>query len=201
MRERNILHKKGTNAMTNPVIETIRARRSIRFYKKDPVPQDILDLLIELAQLAPNALGKQAWHFTVVKNRALLTEISEVQRQAMLDSGNPDQIEKANDPNFDGFRGAPMAIIVSGDLSSKFHTADCANATTTMALAAESLGLSSCYLAGFKRGLAGEEGEKLLARLEIPEGYEVEFALALGYKDEEPHPRRPRKENVVNYIA
>lgn len=186
--------------MTNPVIETIRSRRSIRFYKKDPVPQEILDLLLELGQLAPTGLGKQAWHFTVVRNRAFLTEISEVQRQAMLDSGNPDQIEKASDPNFDGFRGAPMAIIFSGDLSSAYHTADCANAVTTIALAAESLGLNSCYLAGFKRGLAGPVGEKLLARLELPEGYAPEFALALGYKDEEPHARRPRKENVINFI-
>lgn len=186
--------------MTNPVIETIRDRRSIRFYKEDPVPQDILDLLLELGQLAPTGLGKQAWHFTVVRNRALLTEISEVQRQAMLDSGNPDQIEKAKDPTFDGFRGAPMAIIVSGDLSSAFHTADCANALTTIALAAQSLGLSSCYLAGFKKGLQGPVGEKLLARLEIPEGHTPEFALALGYKAEEPHARRPRKENVINYV-
>ncbi len=187
--------------MTNPVIETIRARRSIRFYETTPVPQEILDTLLELAQLAPTGLGKQAWHFTVVRDRALLDEIKECHRQKMLASGNPDQIEKAQDPDFDSFRKAPMAIIISGDLSCAYHTADCANATTIMALAAQSLGISSCYLAGFKAGLTGEDGEKLLARLEIPEGYAPEFALALGYKAEEPHERKPRKEGAVNYIG
>lgn len=186
--------------MTNPVIETIRERRSIRFYEDRPVPQEILDLLLELAQLAPTGRGLQSWHFTVVRRRALLTEISDEQKRQMLASGDPDQIEKASAPDFDSFRGAPMAVIFSGDTSGKFHTADCANAATTMALAAQSLGISSCYLAGFKRGLTGEIGAGLQKKLELPEGYEPEFALALGYKAEEPHPRKPRKENAVNYI-
>ncbi|MBQ6597848.1 MAG: nitroreductase family protein, partial [Lentisphaeria bacterium] len=145
-------------------------------------------------------LGKQAWHFTVVRNRELLTAISEEQKRQMLASGDPGQIEKASEPNFDSFRRAPMAIIVSGDTSANYHTADCANATTIMALAAQSIGLSSCYLAGFKRGLTGEIGAEYLKKLEIPEGYVVEFALALGYKAEDPHPRHPRKENAVNYV-
>lgn len=186
--------------MTNPVIETIRERRSIRSYEDRPIPSDVLDLLIELAQLAPTARGLQPWHFTVVRNRAFLTEISEEQRRQMLESGDPDQIERAKDPGFDSFRGAPMAVIFSGDTSCKFHTADCANAVTTMALAAQSLGISSCYLGGFRRGLTGEIGAGLKKRLELPEGYEPEFALALGYKAEEPKPRKPGKENVVNYI-
>ena len=146
--------------MTNPVIETIRARRSIRFYKDAPVPQELLDTLLEVAQLAPTGQGLQAWHFTVVRSRAFLTEISEAQRKVMLASGDPGEIEKANEANFDSFRGAPMAVFFSGDQSSPFHTADCANAVTPMALAAESLGLSSCYLAGFMRALRGPEGRR-----------------------------------------
>ena len=186
--------------MTNPVIETIRDRRSIRFYEDRLLSQEEIDLLLELAQLAPTGKGLQAWHFTVVRSRTLLTEISDEQKRQMLASGDPEQIEKAGAPDFDSFRHAPMAVIFSGDTSSKFHTADCANACTTMALAAQSLGISSCYLAGFKRGLTGEIGGALLKKLELPEGYEVEFALALGYKAEEPHARKPRKENVVNYV-
>ena len=186
--------------MTNPVLETIRARRSIRFYKDTPVPQELLDTLLEAAQLAPTGQGLQAWHFTVVRSRAFLTEISEAQRKLMLESGDPGEIEKAKEENFDSFRGAPMAVIFSGDQSSRFHTADCANAVTTMALAAESLGLSSCYLAGFMRALRGPEGPALTARLNLPEGYVPEFALSLGYKAEEPHERKPRKADAVNYI-
>lgn len=186
--------------MTNPVIETIHARRSIRFYEDKPVPQELIDTLLECAQLAPTGIGAQAWHLTVVRNRAFLTEISEAQKRVMLASGDPGEIEKASEPGFDSFRGAPMAVIFSGDQSSRFHTADCANAATTMALAAESLGLSSCYLAGFTKGLSGPDGPALIARLNLPEGCVPEFALALGYKGKEPNPRKPRKENAVNYI-
>ena len=185
---------------TNPVIETIRARRSIRFYQDTPVPQEALDVLLECAQLAPTGQGKQAWHMTVVRSRALLTEISEEQRRLMLASGNPEQEEKAREEGFDSFRGAPMAVIFSGDQRCAYHTADCANAATTMALAAQSLGLSSCYLAGFTMALRGPNGPALTARLELPEGYAPEFALSLGYQAEAPHPRKPRKENAVNYI-
>jgi len=187
--------------MTNPVIETIRARRSIRFYTDAPVPAQALETILECGTLAPTAHGEQSWHFTVVRDRKFLDEISAGSRQLMLDSGDPAEIERANEPGFDNFRTAPMAIIISGDTASKWYQADCANAATTMALAAESLGLSTCYIASFRRILLAPQGAALLARLELPAGYEPLFALALGYKKEEPHPRKPRKENAVNYIG
>ena len=187
--------------MTNPVIENIRARRSIRFYEATPVPAEAIETILECGALAPTGLGLQGWHFTVVRDRALLDEISEGNRQLMLQSGDPAEIEKANEPGFDNFRHAPMAIIISGDTSTKWYVADCANAATTMALAAESLGLSTCYIASFRRVLLAPQGAGLLARLELPEHHEPLFALSLGYKAEEPHPRKPRKENTVNYIG
>ena len=187
--------------MTNPVIENIRARRSIRFYEKTAVPAEAIETILECGMLSPTALGLQSWHFTVVRDRALLDEISEANRQLMLQSGDPAEIEKANEPGFDNFRHAPMAIIISGDTKSKWYVADCANAATTMALTAESLGLSTCYIASFRRVLAAPQGAELLARLGLPENYDPLFALSIGYKAEEPHPRKPRKENTVNYIG
>lgn len=187
--------------MTNPVVETIRARRSIRFYTDAPVPQEAIDTIIECGALSPTGLGMQGWHFTVVRDRKLLDEISEGSRQLMLASGNPSEIEKASDPNYDTFRTAPMAIVISGDLSAKWYAADCANAATTMALAAESLGLSTCYIASFRAFLTTPQGAAQLTRLELPEGHEPLFALCLGYKAKDPNPRKPRKENTVNYVG
>ena len=186
--------------MTNPVIEAIRARRSIRFYEDRQVPDEMIKELVELGQLAPNGMGLQSWHFTVVKNRALLTEISESQKEIMLASGIPDAVEKASAPDFDSFRHAPMAIILSGETASRFHTADCANAVTTMALAAQSMGLATCYLAGFTKGFQGPKGKELTDRLNLPDGFIPEFALAVGFKAEEPHERKPRRTDAVNYV-
>ena len=75
--------------MTNPVIENIRARRSIRFYETTPVPAEAIETILECGMLAPTGLGLQGWHFTVVRDRALLDEISEGNRQLMLQSGDP----------------------------------------------------------------------------------------------------------------
>jgi len=187
--------------MTNPVIETILARRSIRSYTDTPVPAEAVETILECGMFSPSGLGMQGWHFTVVRDRALLDEISEGNRQLMLASGDPAEIEKANAPGFDTFRTAPMAIIISADTSAKWHDADCANAATTMVLAAESLGLSTCYIASFRRFLITEQGAGALARLELPEGCKPMFALSLGYKKEDANPRKPRKENTVNYVG
>lgn len=187
--------------MTNPVIEAIRGRRSIRFYQDKPVPAELVDLLVELGQLAPTGKGAQAWHFTVLRDRALMTEISEANRALMLASGNASEIEKASEPDFDTFRGAPMAIILSGETGQPYAGADCANAMTTMAIAAESLGLSTCYIASFRAALAKPEHADLLARLEIPAGYVPEFALSVGYSAKDPNPRKPRRAGAVNYVG
>ena len=187
--------------MTNEVIETIKARRSIRAYKSTPVPQEAVDTIIECGQLAPTGLNMKGWHFTVCYDRALLDEITEGNKKIMLNSGNPAQIEKASAPDFDNFRGAPMCIFVSAYTSAKYAEADCANATTIMALVAQSLGLNTCYVAGFKNFLKTPEGADSLAKLQLPEGVVPMFALALGYGAKDPAPRHPAKEGSVNVIG
>ena len=73
----------------------------------------------------------------------------------------------ASQPDFDSWRGAPTAIIVSGD-GSKFATADCANATQNMAVAAKSLGLGSCYMAAPCIAFRQSEHKDLFEALGIP---------------------------------
>lgn len=187
--------------MTNPVIENILARRSVRGYLDKPVPAEAVETILNCGMHAPTGLGFQGWHFTVVRDRALLDAISAANKKLMLESGKPSEIEKASEPDFDNFRGAPMAIIISGDLSAPWYEPDCANATTIMALAAESLGLSTCYIASFRKILYAPEGKDLLERLELPENHKPLYALALGYKALEPKAPKARKANSVNYIG
>ena len=196
-----IISGKDFDSMTNAIIENIKARRSIRGYTDELPTQEMVDTLIECAFTAPNGLGKQGWHFTICYDRALMDEITEGNKQLMLSSGKPDQIEKASAPDFDNFRGAPMAILVSADTAAPFCEADCANATTIMALAAQSMGLGTCYLAGFKRFLLTPEGADCLKRLELPEGVKPLFALAVGYPAKAPKERHAPKENAVNVIG
>ena len=75
--------------MTNPVIENILARRSVRGYLDKPVPAEAVETILNCGMHAPTGLGFQGWHFTVVRDRALLDAISAANKKLMLESGNP----------------------------------------------------------------------------------------------------------------
>lgn len=184
----------------NEIIANILARRSIRRYRPDPVEKEKIQQILQCGLYAPSGMNRQPWHFTVITDRALLDKISAENQKIMLQSDNEQVRQRAQAPDFDNFRGAPMAIMVSGEKNAVFAPADCANAIQNMALAAHSLELGSCYLASFKPILERPEGRYLLEALKIPEGYVPLYALSLGYGNEELGERAPRRENTVTYI-
>ena len=53
------------------VIEAIRARRSIRGYKKDPVPREVLQKILEVSVRAPSGMNTQPWEFVVAQGEVL----------------------------------------------------------------------------------------------------------------------------------
>ena len=185
----------------NETIQTILSRRSVRSYEKRPVESEKITTIMECAQYAPSARNLQPWHFTVITNRALLDKISAANKKVMLAS--PDEMPRkmAADPNFDSFRGAPMAVIASGRSDAEYAMADCANAIENMALAACSLGLGSCYLGSFKICLESPAGAELLNELQIPDGYKPILALAIGYSSESLGERAARRENAITYFG
>lgn len=186
--------------MTNPTIETILSRRSIRKYETRPVEDGKIELILKCGQFAPSRQNGQTWHFTVVTNRDLLNRISAKNKEIFLNSTDEKFRKMAEDPNYDSFRGSPMAIIISGEESEKNAMADCANAVENMTLAAQSLGLGSCYLISFRTALAAADGGHFLKELGIPEGYVPLLGLALGYGCETLGERAPRRANTINYV-
>ena len=70
-----------------------------------------------------------------------------------------------------------------------------------IAIAAQSLGLASCYLAGFRHCFAGSDGSALKAELGIPQGFTPLYALALGYPAGEIPEPAPRREGTVTWIT
>lgn len=179
----------------NEVIQNILSRRSIRSYTDQPVSRELLDQIIQCGQFAATAIGRQPWHFTVVTDRAALDEIVAENRRLMTAAGR--EVE----PDFDNFRGAPCAILVSGDASNIFSDIDCANAVENMALAAWSLGLGSCYIASFRPAFEQDTERALYRRFGIPDGYRATLALSLGYIHEAPGERAERRPGTVNYIG
>lgn len=185
----------------NETIESILNRRSIRKYEAKPVEQEKIDLIIECARFAPSARNLQPWHFTVITRRDVLDRISEANRQIMLKSPVEMLRSFAQAPDYDSFRGAPLAIIASGRKGADYAPCDCANAVENMALAAYSLGLGSCYLGSFKICLEAPGGDIIQRELGIPEDYQPLYALSVGYGSEILGERQPRAENTVALIG
>ena len=73
------------------IIEAIRARRSIRAFKPDPVPQEVLRAILDVATKAPSAMNTQPWEFAVIAGD-VLQKIKE-DNVAHLRSGAPARVD------------------------------------------------------------------------------------------------------------
>lgn len=161
-------------------LSLIQKRRSIRKFKPQPVEPHKVDMLVEAALRAPSSMGSNPWEFVVVTDRAVLGKLSEA---------------KPHGSTF--LRNAPLAVVVCADpKKSSVWVEDASIAATYIQLAAESLGLGSCWIQLRERMHDGEKTSEAYVSdlLQIPEGMKVECMVAIGYPDESKSPHG--KENL-----
>jgi nitroreductase len=165
----------------NEVLKAIANRRSIRKFKDAQIKEDELNAIIEAGLSAPSGHNTQPWYFTVIQDKAAMKEISEGSKAEMKKNSNPWVKQTGNNETFNIFYNAPTAIIVSVRKDAVTGDADISAATQNMLIAAESLGIGSCWI-----GLARFyfENPTSYKRLSIPEGYEAKFGVVFGYKPE-----------------
>lgn len=182
----------------NEVLNVIKSRRSVRAYKPEQIKEEELEILIEAAIYAPSGSNSQPWHFTVIQNREVISHLSNVAKEVLLNSGSEYGKRFGANPSFDITYGAPTLIIVSGNSSTSTPVADCSAAIQNILLAAESLNIGSVWL-GLITPAFKVEGES--EKIGIPVGYTPFYGVALGYKQSEEKREAPeRKKGVVNYI-
>lgn len=156
--------------MTEPTLDWILARRSIRRYHRTPVEPEKIEGLLQAAMAAPSANNKRPWHFIVVQERERLDAIARTHPYAKM------------------VYEAPLVIAVCADLDRApgYWEQDCAAATQNILLAATTLGLGSVWLGVHPR----EERETAMkSLLKVPEGFEILSLIAVGYGAEEKDPR------------
>lgn len=155
-------------------MQVVRRRRSIRKYKPDHVPEEVLKEILEAGRLAPSAANRQPWHFIVVSDR--------------------DRKEQMQIPGW--VAQAPLILVVCGDpeISETWAVVDPTIAMQNMVLAATDHGLGTCWI-----GRLGRD-EKMKSALGIPERMKVVALTPLGYPDESPpsKERKPLRE-IVHY--
>lgn len=186
--------------IANETLKVIKQRRSVRSFREERIKDKELQVIVEAGLYAPNA-GNQAWHFTVVQNKDLLERLNsaakEVARQ--MDFGNFKAL--GSDDNFHCLYNAPALIIVSGDGRIPIPLdADCAAATQNMLLAAESLGLGTCWIYFVMLAFQSPQGEDFRKELKIPDGYKPYNAAVVGYKRDEVVGAPERKPGLITYI-
>ncbi len=181
----------------NHVLETIKSRRSIRKYRSEQIKDEELDKILESAIYAPSGHNDQSWHFTIIQDKDLITEISEGAKAVMKTVDVEWIAHMGAIEDLHIFHRAPTAIIISGNKNAVTPETDCAAAVENMLLAAESLDIGSCWIGFAKFFFLNPENMK---KFKIPEDYEVYFGVALGYKVKKIVNALERKSGVFTYF-
>ena len=166
------------------VYEAIRRRQSIRRYKPDTVPDDVLNRALDTMRLAPSAGNKQPWRFIVVKDAAMRQRLSEATvRQQFI-------------------AHAPIIIVACGWKGKAFSKmggywnslpVDVSIALDHLTLVAAAEGLGTCWIGDFLE-------DEIRRVLGIPDDVTVIALMPMGYPDESRAPRiRKELSEIVCY--
>ena len=168
-------------------LQAMLTRKSIKKYKPDPVPQALIDQIIEAGLNAPSGLNKQAPIIIAVTNKEIRDKLS--------------KLNAGKDPFFraDPFYGAPVVLVVLADKSVPTYLYDGSLVMENLQLAAHALGLGACWIHRARETFEMDEGKEILKSLGIEGEYEGIGNCILGYPDHDPD-KKPRKENRVYYI-
>lgn len=184
----------------NEVIKAILNRRSTRGYLSEQIKPEELELIIQAGLYAPSACNQQSWHFTIIQNKNILNELNVDSKAEFAKSDDEFMQKLSNDKNYDLFYNAPTIIVISGLKSALVPQVDCAASTQNMLIAAESLNIGSCWIGLLAILFKSDKLSEYINKLNIPDGYEPYYGLALGYKAEENQEVKARRENAVNYL-
>jgi nitroreductase len=144
------------------VAEAIRLKRAVRKFQDKPLPEDVIQAILNAGRRSQSSKNEQTWHFIAIRDKAILKALSECGQWA----GH--------------LAGAAMAVaIVTPDPSAKFQTMfDAGQAAAFMQLAAWELGIGSVPASLY-------EHEKAREILGLPTELHVRMALSFGYPLEE----------------
>ena len=149
-------------------LELLKSRRTCRQVTNESVSKESIDYILEAARLSPSGHRIRPWDFIVVEDKETLKALS---------------TSKASGAAL--IEGAAAAIVVAADITkTDVWVEDCSIATIIMQLAAEELGLGSCWVQiRMRKDAEGNDATENVKRiLNLPENYSVLSIVALGHK-------------------
>ncbi len=169
----------------NEILNAIQWRRSCKSYKSDPVPQEIVEQVVEAGLFAASAMGKQAPIVLAVSNKEL--------RDRLCALNSKYDVMHREDP----FYNAPvvLAVLAPREMGTAVH--DGSLVLGNMMLAAHSLDIGSCWIHRAKEAFDDEEGKAILKELGVEGDYVGIGHCILGYPEIENKRIIPRREGRV----
>lgn len=171
----------------NAELQALKERRSVRKYKADMVPQELIDQVIDAGLYAASGHGTQEVIIVAVTNKEVRDMLAQMNREIL-------------GTNSDSFYGAPVVLVVLGPKSNKLTPYDGSLVMGNLMQAAHAVGLGSCWINRAKEEFASEEGKQLLKEWGIDGEYEGVGHCILGYTDGTVPQAAPRKANRVFYV-
>ena len=165
------------------VLSLLKGRRSIRRYRPDPVPDEMIEQLLEAGRWAPSASNRQPWQFIVVRDEAILKQVAQHAAYYFIRWAHVEE--------------APLLIVLCGEARNRIYRQflheDVGLAGSQIMLQAKALGLGTCWIGGLDRKAIADV-------LKVPEPIEIVGLLTVGFPAEDPEPpaRKPLAE-IVHY--
>lgn len=173
--------------MTNEVLSNIKLRRSVRAFKPDAVPQELLSAVLEAGTYAPTGGGRQSPTIIAVTTENYRQEIARLNASVMGRDADP-------------YYGAPVVILVLADGSVPTFVEDGSCVLENMMLAATSLGLGSIWIHREREMFDSAQGKELLREWGLPETLRGVGAVALGYASGPIPEAKKRKDDYIKYV-
>ena len=163
----------------------LKERRSIRVYKPDPVPAEMLEQILEAGRWAPSASNRQPWAFVVVQDPEIRRQVASHAAYYFVRWAHVSE--------------APLLLVLCGNRKSgiyrQFLHEDIGLAGGQMMLQAHALGLGTCWIGGLDR-------KAISGILKVPDEWETVGLLTVGFPAESPRPARRRAmADMVHYDA
>ncbi|MCQ2203548.1 MAG: nitroreductase [Bacteroidales bacterium] len=180
----------------NSTIRDIITRRSVKKYIDKPVPMEMVEAVVEAGKYAPTGMNMQSPIILAVTNKEMRDRLSAINLDIITGRNM-----KTSSGHSDPFYGAPVVLVVLARKDVGTHVYDGSLVMENMMIAANSLGLGSCWIHRAKETFETEEGKAILKDLGIEGEYEGIGNCILGYASADAlKPQVARKDNYVVWV-
>ena len=195
-------------AIKDAVLYAIKHRRSTRVYLEDPVPEGIINEIVEAGRYSPSANNKQTTHFYVITNPEKRAELTHIVSSTLASMEETEEmtpvtrslIKRAKEAEIDVTYGAPALIVTTNKRNSPNAMADCSCALQNMMLAASVNEIANVWINQFFFLRDTLPIKTFFESIGVSGDEELFGALALGYAEKIETEPLPRTGFSVTYI-